>query len=332
MENSIANPSNNNASLKERQKPYYLQNFASQNSGTNRVFSIVPYLAAKGVIITYENSIIWQNLEPNFKKTEPPERFENDIKSFSIKSRRRLFNIFTTLSYSNYGQPRFVSATWHYDAPDHKTEIKSFLERYIKRLKRNLPAFHAIWKLEYQERGTPHFHFMIFPLDKKTNLFDSSSGKIIQDNWLELKSCKCEHCKLHSIKVVPLNEYKHAIIYISKEIAKLQDNYCDHNLGRIWGTSRNLKINPIEQIECTYADYQKLLGEIIKNDKTEEKTKLFAEGLRGTDQSSRLYICNNDIKLELINLKSVINKKKNLPTYLTMKKYKLSPDTLDKIY
>lgn len=283
-----------------------------ESSGTKNDLSIAPKVGAPGQLIFYENQIKWINYNDQNNGGEPPTREAGDIKSFSADSRRNLFNIFTTLNYSAYGEPRFVSATWHYDAPDTMQTIKTYLANYVRRLKRSLPPFHTIWKFEYQKRGEPHFHFMIFPLEKESNFFTDQIESDIKRHWLEMKKCKCKYCDVYAIDVKPINEYKHALIYIAKEIGKLQERYEDHDLGRIWGTSQNLRIKKYKTVECTFEDYDKLLKWILQNHKLEPKAETYIQGLRWWEWNSSLFFSYSDVLPYLINLetKPIFAKKK----------------------
>ena len=143
------------------------KNLEEIHTGTDSVFSIVPKVPAKGTLEVYENSIKFYHPDQTIPNCEPPERQENDIKEFSSKSRQRLFQKFNKINYSSYGLPLFLSLTWHHDYNFDRASIKLFLRNYLKRLIRLLPPFDYIWKFEYQKRGAPHFHIIIFPHDKK---------------------------------------------------------------------------------------------------------------------------------------------------------------------
>lgn len=278
--------------------------------GTKSVFSIVPKVPVKGILELYENSIKFYHPDQQTPNTEPPERQENDIKEFSKKSRKRLFDIFNKINYSSYGVPIFLSLTFHYDNPNSQITLKNFLRNFLKRLMRFLPPFDYIWKFEYQERGTPHFHLIIFPLDKSKKIFTPEIEKQIKSHWLELKTCKCSHCKKYAAHVIEVKNYKMALSYIAKEIAKVQERYEDHDLGRVWGTSRNLRTNKIDEIKISLNDYEKYLNKaiflidekikLLKPDqhqtlKNLESSKLYIQGLKFVPYNSTVYINKTEI-------------------------------------
>lgn len=277
-------------------------------TGTINVFSNAPKVGKQFIVRCFSNAIVFAPDLTNTSPTEPPERIENDIKEFSAKSRKRLFDIFAKLDYESYGIPVFISATYHYDAPDTRIKIKTMIQNYFRYLKHKLPAFHYITKLEYQQRGIPHFHFIFLPLEKSEDFSKDEIIKIIKTKWIEMKNCKCEFCKLYSIDVRKVNNYKQAIIYISKEIAKIQDRYEDHDLGRIWSTSQNLRIKEFYKFETTEKFYDEILKFAIANVREKTRSEIYLKSLRWTYNPSTLYLSLKDIEhLILKEIKSSQN-------------------------
>jgi hypothetical protein len=58
--------------------------------------------------------------------------------------------------------PLFVTLTYGREWPDTRHELKRHLDRFLHRLKRKFPKVAAVWRLELQERGAPHFHLLVF--------------------------------------------------------------------------------------------------------------------------------------------------------------------------
>ena len=291
------------------------------------LFSIVPYLDAKGVVIFYENKLSSDFGFNTNLNSVVPDRIQDDIKSFSKKSRLRLFNLLTSINYSSYGFPLFVSATWHFDSPSNRNSLKQFLELYTKRLKRQLPAHHVIWKFEYQKRGVPHFHFMLLPLNPQEDFLTDEIKNIIERNWKELKLCKCKHCEKYSIKTVRMNDFKHAMIYISKEIAKQIECYEKHNLGRVWGASRNIRKVPVQQIKCKYSDFRKFLSSIHQKEILKGSAEIQLIAMKDFALDSSLWINFDEIKylfLEWLKELPPENAKQFSPAYkkLILRQYK----------
>lgn len=306
----------------QTKKPAFEPISHEEKNGTINAFSTVPKLRSslnlQGSLTVYENLIFFEHPLQPLSYGIPPERTENDIKTFSVKSRKRFFEFFASLNYSKYGIPVFVSATYHFDDPDTQKSLKNFLKKFYENLKNCLPPFHLIWKLEYQKRNVPHFHFGFFPLSTAENFSDEKFKLMISSHWFNLKKCHCKKCAFYSIDVRQMKDYKHAMIYISKEFCKLQDRYQNHDLGRVWGHSNNMFRNELYSFTCTVEDYHKIIDVKLKEDFKHEQTKLYISGLKQLEQNSSIFLNWKDC----LHVLKEIQSKENKPI-LTYKQYKL---------
>lgn len=82
------------------------------------------------------------------------------IKGFSFASRRRLMQTIARIRL-DAELPMFVTLTYPDRFPS-PIESKKHLDIFIKRLLRAFPNIGAIWKLEPQERGAPHYHMLVW--------------------------------------------------------------------------------------------------------------------------------------------------------------------------
>lgn len=311
------------------------RNLEEIHCGTKSVFSIAPKVPAKGFLEIYENSIKFYHPDSTIPNSQPPERQDNDIKDFSKKSRQRLFQFFNKIHYSSYGIPIFLSLTWHYDSPDNKKSIKGFLRAYVKRLKRCLIDFDYIWKFEYQKRGVPHFHMILFPKNKNDSFNVDLIKPEIKKHWMELKQCKCNFCKEYSVHVVKCESLKMSLSYIAKEIAKVQDTYQDHDLGRIWGASQNFRLTKLDELKITLNEFEqfinlaidlldKKISETHKKNFTQlkklESSKTYLQGLKFVPNNSTIFVPFNEIRDLIVQLKFQ-NKENKTTKKLILKKY-----------
>jgi hypothetical protein len=83
----------------------------------------------------------------------------SEITGFSERSRRRLRKLLHSLDRE--ADSLFLSLTWHEVLPT-PDEAKAALDRFWKRMRRVFPGASAVWKMEPQERGYPHFHLMVY--------------------------------------------------------------------------------------------------------------------------------------------------------------------------
>jgi hypothetical protein len=57
---------------------------------------------------------------------------------------------------------QFLTLTYPDDWPERWEEWKAHLKRLFDLLRHKHPGVSAVWKLEYQKRGAPHFHLIVF--------------------------------------------------------------------------------------------------------------------------------------------------------------------------
>jgi hypothetical protein len=84
-----------------------------------------------------------------------------EITAFSEASRRRLRQLVHSLKRNT--RSKFLTLTWHEHCPTPE-EAKNALDVFFKRMKRRFPQASAVWKMEPQERGFPHFHLFVYGL------------------------------------------------------------------------------------------------------------------------------------------------------------------------
>lgn len=90
----------------------------------------------------------------------PPRGNRGIVTDFSKGSRRRLIRKIARL---NAPKAVFLTLTYPQRFPDGK-RAKEHLRAMLERLRRRYPKMSAIWRLEYQMRGAPHFHLICFDL------------------------------------------------------------------------------------------------------------------------------------------------------------------------
>lgn len=85
-----------------------------------------------------------------------------NVSTFSAASRKRLLEKLARLDPAKSEfPPSFIALTYPKEFPDPMT-AKQHLQTFWKRLRRVCPEASAVWRLEFQERGAPHFHLIYF--------------------------------------------------------------------------------------------------------------------------------------------------------------------------
>lgn len=171
----------------------------------------------------------------------PHGKGRGDVTVFSRQSRMRLLRLLASVSppATDGFRHRCTFLTLTAQLFYHPRHFKKFLQTFFKRLGRKAPRLAIIWRLEYQKRGAPHVHCIIYNapfIDKKW----------IQEAWGEIIGQERPFTRIESIR-----SYKHLMAYASKYAAKVDDRgfisstyltegvgvneYGGETAGRVWG-------------------------------------------------------------------------------------------------
>ncbi|MBC7856198.1 MAG: hypothetical protein IAF94_22430, partial [Pirellulaceae bacterium] len=93
------------------------------------------------------------------------------ITEFSGQSRYRMLTFFNQIDRTKVSADRlwFVTLTYPREWPSSWAEWKRHLQNWKKRLERDWGRVPAVWKLEPQRRGAPHFHLILIVPPEWTN-------------------------------------------------------------------------------------------------------------------------------------------------------------------
>lgn len=168
-----------------------------------------------------------------------------EIKVFSPESRYRLFRLLHQITFDRV---TFCTLTYPADFPTDKKVYKAHLKEYRRRFERTYGKLRAVWRLEFQERGAPHYHIMyldapFIPIEEWCNLWSNVIG-----------TDDLNHRKIGvDVKLVTNGTEKGLIVaYLGKYVAKVDNSSAyegDRKPGRWWGKWNIVDPTPIE-IEC----------------------------------------------------------------------------------
>jgi hypothetical protein len=85
----------------------------------------------------------------------------SEVGGFSRKSRRRLLKLCASIPWSLFEVRMFTTLTYPDEFPTDGREVKRHLRAFRNRFERRWGRQAAVWKLEFQRRGAPHFHFLL---------------------------------------------------------------------------------------------------------------------------------------------------------------------------
>lgn len=174
------------------------------------------------------------------------------IRGMSKGSRSRMMQLFSRLDKNT--RPLFVTLTYRAawsDVAGSKRDFRTFQ----KKLFRAFPGAGLIWKLEFQERGAPHFHFFLWGVDLQ------EAREFIPLAWVKStgEDLTClrwhygtlgngnEHC------VQPVKSWNGVKHYASKYIAKREEHQ-ERLTGRIWGAVGRVPYSRIISFKINMAD------------------------------------------------------------------------------
>lgn len=150
------------------------------------------------------------------------------VSGFSWRSRKRLLDWLHSINQRQTTRGLFVTLTYHLNYGDDWRVWKRHLDIFFKRCKRKYPKFAAVWKLEFQERGAPHFHLLVFNVYRMEHDWVASAWNDIVDPG------NPEHLAAGT-EVRRIRSFGGVIHYALKYIAKVGGLPEGTQTGRIWG-------------------------------------------------------------------------------------------------
>lgn len=156
---------------------------------------------------TFQGKYVHVQLSTKTYRTQHPNK-RGVITDFSGASRRRMFDLFHRLEIKQ--KAVFLTLTYGQEYPDAKTaknHLRAFLER-VRRWVGNSPTA-AIWRMEFQERGAPHFHIVFTGLPY-------IAKEEIQRAWGEICNIQQPFTRIEMIRST-----RKLMNYVSKYIAKV---------------------------------------------------------------------------------------------------------------
>jgi len=201
-------------------------------------------------------------------RIKPPVGNKKKIKEFSPRSRVRLLKLVSRLDVSHEKCPVFVTLTFGQCYPTPQ-QAKEYMRLFVRKLnRRSSRDVSSIWRMEFQERGAPHFHLIVFGLDyiKKEFLAKLWADTIGQKYWDHSK----DEPAYPFTRIEGVQQHRKLIYYVSKYVAKVEDkgsprqaegevqgddSSCGFNsvlymdaVGRFWGVIKR-NILPMAEIK-----------------------------------------------------------------------------------
>lgn len=198
--------------------------FISQRG--NRVIALECYRSSVRLVRDFKRKEVWRKVSKR-----------GAVNAFSDASRKRLK--FTVLNskplVSQFGM------SYHLSTPD-GAESKRHLGVFLKGLRDYYPAAGYLWILEFQSRGTVHFHlFLTLPVGRELHNF-------LAESWHRIaEPDSSSHLRVHLHEKNFIAWDMRGGSYVCKYLDKRAQKYVPDGYGwagRFWGSSRGLVPEP----------------------------------------------------------------------------------------
>ena len=199
------------------------------------------------------------------------------IFEFSASSRR---NLLKTCRNSGHHITSQFCLTYHDNWPKDGKELKRQIHVFLVLLARHYSGVHYLWVLEFQARTAPHFHLF---LDLEST---PENQKFLAETWLTVSGQssdeECRRWHLHTSNFFPWSMVSGS--YVSKYAEKAEqkdvpENF--HNVGRFWGSSRNMVpksyiIDPVEAEDYEIAgQIEQAIRSLTKNEEKKRRYSIY---------------------------------------------------------
>lgn len=190
---------------------------------------------------------------------KPPTGKRGRITTFSRKSRSRMFKCFGKTNKALLSKSLFVTLTYPRIFPTDSDTFKAHFHAWRQRLTRTFPNAGAIWRLEFQKRGAPHFHLLVVGIPFIAKEWVSRS-------WYEIAGGGDRANLKYGTRIERITGSKKASQYVAKYAAKLPDSSGLTDFpGRLWGVIRRTALDQcVHQWELERRGAERLLG-VIRN-------------------------------------------------------------------
>lgn len=199
----------------------------------------------------YENCVEFNPPVSNNPTSTCKIKKRGRIFTFTKRSRFRLFRILSKIDSIDERNCMFFTLTYHYGFKKSPEKFQLDLHNFLTRVRLFDPGCQYIWRLEFQKRGAPHFHFIFFP----NNIYSYSDHKKYIKNlskiWHSISDPDSKAHSKYGFKLDMINNYSKACAYLSKYIAKVNDSFVCHVGFKHYGNSHNLPCHCFSDINCS---------------------------------------------------------------------------------
>jgi hypothetical protein len=169
---------------------------------------------------------------------------------FSKASRKRALDFFNKLDRRGSVPTLFVTLTYPGSFSPYWQDWKADLRAFLERFKRRYPGVALFWRLEFQQRGAPHFHLLVFGLEQV-------SIEWLSQAWYEVVGSGDHRHLQAGTQVQRVKSWRMACYYLAKYVAKVEA--VSEPTGRIWGVvNRSALLVRVVEVVLSPAQFYRL--------------------------------------------------------------------------
>jgi hypothetical protein len=153
------------------------------------------------------------------------------VRGFSRRSRKRLLDWLNQIDRRCVTDSIFVTLTYPSEWPADWQVWKRHLSTFLKRLRRLSPRAAVVWRQEFQKRGAPHYHLIVFNVGYLSHTWVAKA-------WYDVVGSGDPRHLAAGVEVRRVRSFRAAIGYASKYLAKVSVEECaagGSETGRMWG-------------------------------------------------------------------------------------------------
>lgn len=159
------------------------------------------------------------------------------VRGISKKSRSRLVRLLAKINRPD--EPLFVTLTYREFTEDFEA-WKADLHRFVCSFRYHFPQLAGVWRLEFQKRGAPHYHVLLWLGDESP--LEGVTARI-RSCWLAAIGQHSEANEKHGVEVEPCTDFRRSAFYIAAYQAKDHQDRTDILTGREWGVWARERLN-----------------------------------------------------------------------------------------
>ena len=221
------------------------------------------------------------------RRHEKGRSLRGRVSDFSHASRWRMIQRIGKLRTDQI--PLFVTMTYPGEFDLDPREWKRDLDTFFKRLRRRFPQASAVWKLEPQQRGAPHYHLFIW------GVHEILLREWIAQAWYEVVNSGDHWHYLKGTRVEAVRSWAGVRSYAAKYMGKEQKRQEGWDFpGRWWGVFNAAKLPHAVIREFILPRSESILTiRTMRNYAKIGKRKRKRRGKAGNDFPSLTIICND---------------------------------------